>query len=366
MKILHLLYSGLGGHGNVFFSMVNADSAAEFEYEAIFNGVEDIRAEYVERCELQKIKWSFVKKKSGLDIEFYKNLVLAIKKSDADIIFLHGSTQILWAKLAIIFSKKRRSLLVRETHANQLKVKQDWLWLIMTMLLANKIIFLSEAYKLEIKKKLSWIYAEKKVTVIANGIDLQKYNAVGKKEDGTIVLGMQSRIVKIKDQETLIGAFDMLLKDESLKGKDIVLKIAGDGDNRTSLEQLAKKLGIENKVFFTGMLPEQELTAFLNDLDIYIHASFGETMSTAIMQAMAFGKPIIASDVAGINNMVKNNVTGLLVPVMDEEAMFGKMKQLIQNKEEAFMLAANARQYAEANFSNETMFKKYRSVFSSQ
>lgn len=365
MKILHLLYSGLGGHGNVFFSMVNADSTAEFEYEALFNGVEDLRTEYKERCELLKIKWNFVKKKSGLDIMFYKNLIYSIRKSDAEIIFLHGSTQVLWAKLAIIFSKKRCRLFVRETQANHLKVKQDWFWLIVTLLLANKIIFLSEAYKLEIKKKLSWIYAEKKVVVIANGIDLETYRAGEKKEKDTTVLGMQSRIVKIKDHETLLDAFAKLLKNESMAGKKIELRIAGDGDNRANLELLAKKMGIENKILFTGMLTEQELTGFLNELDIYIHASLGETMSTAIMQAMACGKPIIASDVPGINNMIIHNATGLLVPAQNAFLLCDAMLHLIDNSGVAKYLANNAFTFAKSNYSNKTMLERYTLIFKS-
>ena len=100
MKIVHVLYSGLGGHGNVFFSMVSADKENEFEYEAVFNGIEDVRQEYIERCNQLGIRWTFVKKQPGLDIKFCKNLVIAIKKTNSDIIFLHGSTQILWAKIA--------------------------------------------------------------------------------------------------------------------------------------------------------------------------------------------------------------------------------------------------------------------------
>ncbi|MBK8495624.1 MAG: hypothetical protein IPL50_11770 [Chitinophagaceae bacterium] len=51
MKILHVLYSGLGGHGNIFFSMVSANASHEFEYEALFYGIEDVRPDFIEQCE---------------------------------------------------------------------------------------------------------------------------------------------------------------------------------------------------------------------------------------------------------------------------------------------------------------------------
>ena len=365
MKILHVLYSGLGGHGNVFFSMVNADTTSVFEYEALFNGVEELRTEYIERCKAHGIKWNFVKKKQGLDTEFYKNLVASIKKSDADIIFLHGSTQVLWARLGISLGQKKRRLVVRETQSNGLKTKQDWIWLTAALFLSNKIVFLTAAYQQEIRKKLSWVYTEKRTAVIANGIELEKFKSSVKLHDGKLVIGMQSRIVKIKDHATLLRAFALLLKDTDIPMQNIFLKIAGDGDNRKPMEELAAELGIANKVIFTGMITENELVHFLDGLDIYIHASFGETMSTAIMQAMAFKKPVIASNVPGINNMIDDGATGILVPVLDVQAMYTAMKKLIQNPATISKLSANARAYAETHFSNQAMFEKYKILFTS-
>ncbi len=363
MKVLHVLYSGLGGHGNVFFSMVNADTNQVFEYEALFNGIEDVRTEYTEKCKTQGINWSFVKKQPGLDTDFYKNLVASIKRSDADIIFLHGSTQVLWARLGITLGKKKHRLIVRETQANGLKTKQDWVWLTAAMLLSDKIVFLTAAYQQEIRKKLSMVYTEKKTAVIANGIELEKFRSTVKPQNNTIVIGMQSRIVKIKDHATLLKAFALLLQDNEIKEQNILLKIAGDGDNRKSMEELVAELGILSKVKFTGMITEDELVQFLDGMDIYIHASFGETMSTAIMQAMAFGKPVIGSDVPGINNMIENGATGILVPVENVQAMYAAMKKLINDKGIKARLSANARAYAESHFSNQVMFEKYKTLF---
>ena len=63
MKILHVLYSGLGGHGNVFFSLVKADENKKFDYEAIFAGVEEVRDEYVTKCTDGDIQWKYIHKK---------------------------------------------------------------------------------------------------------------------------------------------------------------------------------------------------------------------------------------------------------------------------------------------------------------
>jgi L-malate glycosyltransferase len=365
MKVLHLLYSGLGGHGNVFFSMVEADKAHIFITEALFNGIEEVRDEYTNRCEADNISWKFVKKKSGLDLSFYKQLIKAIKASKADIVFLHGSTQVIWARMAVLFSKKRSCIIVRETQANHLKTKQDWLWLSVAMLLSRKIVFLSEAYRSEIKKKLFFLYRKSKVTVIPNGINLQQFKRVSGDTNIPIIIGMQSRIVPIKDHATLLKAFAAIITDPVFEQQKIILRIAGDGEYRAAMEVLVKELGIDDKVFFLGMITETDLVDFLQRVDIYVHASFGETMSTAIMQAMACAKPIIASDVPGINNMIINGQTGILVPVKNVNALKEKISLLLSDKALAERIADNGYQYAKENFSNETMFANYTKLFNS-
>ena len=75
MKILHILYSGLGGHGNVFFSIISADKKKTFQYEAIFNGIEEVKQDYIDSCKVNGIPWKFVTKKPGLDTGYYFKLI---------------------------------------------------------------------------------------------------------------------------------------------------------------------------------------------------------------------------------------------------------------------------------------------------
>lgn len=364
MKVLHVLYSGLGGHGNVFFSFVKGANKNIFSYQAIFNGIEPVKPEYIETCSAHHIPWSFISKKPGLDLEYYRQFVKQIKDSDADIIFLHSSAYIMPARLGCMFSKKRKKIIVRETQANHLKVKMEWVWLFVAMIIADRIVFLSEAYREEIKKKLNWVYRQKKIVVIPNGIDLGFYNpATVDKKSKKMVIGMQSRLVRIKDHVTLLEAFSGLLKENKNINLQLLLRIAGDGDQYQVLVDKAAALELGSAVEFTGMLPEKELTGFLQSLDIYVHASLGETMSTAIMQAMAFGLPVIASDVRGIHNMITDGVNGILVPAKDAVAMQAAIQLLVSDDTRRTSLAAASRQYAEKKFSNTTMVNGYSQLF---
>jgi glycosyltransferase involved in cell wall biosynthesis len=363
MKILQVLYSGLGGHGNVFFSFIAADEDKKNDYEAIFAGVEDIRAEYVKKSDELEVEWTFIKKRKRLDIDFNKKFIAAIKNSQCSIILLNGSRFIILAKIAAFISKNKKKVMVTETQANHLKTKAEWLWLILAMVFADNIVFLTDSFRDEIKKKLSLFYNAGKIAVVNNGLDLAIFRPAIKPPGKTIVLGMQSRIVPIKDHATLLRAFALL--QNQYPELVMQLKLAGDGESLAGMKQLAADLKIDNAVLFTGLLNEADLVAFLQSLDIYIHASLGETMSTAIMQAMACKLPIIASDVAGINNMIKNNDTGILVPVKNEAALAEAISVIINNSTKADALKESAYKFAVLNYSNKTMFAKYQSVFES-
>ena len=129
------------------------------------------------------------------------------------------------------------------------------------------------------------------------------------------------------------------------------------------LNDKAAALDLGSAVEFTGMIPENEIPGFLCSLDIYVHASLGETMSTAIMQAMACGLPVIASDVMGINNMIQNGNTGILVPVKNAAALADAMESLISDEARSISLSVAARKFAEDKFSNRRMLDAYRQLY---
>lgn len=363
MKVLHVLYSGLGGHGNVFFAMVHADEKTEFEYEALFYGIEEVRQEFIDQCNQKKITWYFSKKTAKLDLPYYIRIMKLIRKSNPDIIFLHGSAYILPAKLAQLFTRKKCKIVVRETQANHLKTRAQWVSLSGAMLLADNIVCLTEEFVLQIRKKLGFLFRKSKVSVISNGINLEVYKPADRTPDNMVVIGMQSRIVRIKDHITLLKAFALLKKEFVGGSVKLRLRIAGDGDFRTQVEAYATEIGLADDVEFTGMIPEKELVPFLQSLDIYVHASLGETMSTAIMQAMACKLPIVASDVNGINNMIANGETGVLVPVKNETQMAAALQAYINSPDKRKLHASKAFSYAKERFSNQKMLENYKAIF---
>ena len=366
-KILHVVYSGLGGHGNVFFSLIEANTDPNVRFEALFHGVEAVREEYIKRCAELNIPWSFVSKDKRIDPGYYAGIVKNIRQSTADLVFLHSSTLIFAARMGVSLSRKKKRIMVRETQANHLKTKGAWVCLKAGLSSADDLVFLTKEYRDEVHNRYPRLFAqnEHKVTIIPNGIDMESFRPHNLSDTQPVLtFAMQSRLVGIKDHSTLLQAFALYRKQTN--DTTAILKIAGEGPTLESLQKLATQLGLSPNVRFTGLLEEPDLIEFLNTTDIYIHATYGETMSTAIMQAMACRLPIIASDVKGVQNMISHGTNGLLVEVENIEAMADAMMNVVKDRQLRQRIAQSAYVKAEQEYSHRVMSKRYMDLVQRQ
>ncbi|HEV7781557.1 MAG TPA: glycosyltransferase family 4 protein [Chitinophagaceae bacterium] len=361
--IQHYLYSGLGGHGSVFFSLVGADNEPAFEYRAFFCGIEELREEYRNNCLRLNIPFTYLKKKRGLHLGAYFTVFRAFRKNRPDVIFLHGVGYSIIPALWYKITRPRTRLLVRDTQAHHLKSKMEWFWMFWCLLIAKRLVVLTEASANGIKNKFGWWAPSRKLVTISNGLDIEKYKpGNSRRNEGKFIIGMQSRLQPIKDHPTLLKAFKMI-KDQ-LTGISVTLYIAGDGETMPAIKALVRELGIEKDVKLYGMLNEQELLSFMQSLDIYVHATFGETLSNSIMQAMASGLPVVASDVWGVNNMVQHAKNGFLYPSENAAELASWLKELLTNAALRKESGSNARKFAEDHYSNKVMFESYKKLYS--
>jgi glycosyltransferase involved in cell wall biosynthesis len=360
--VLHLLYSGLGGHGSVFFSLVKADKEKKFIPRAVFCGIENVREDYIHQCKNFNVGYDVILKKRGLDIGVYFKIFHAFKKSRPAVLFLHGASFILPAAIYKLFNPFVK-LIIRDTQAHHLKSGREWFWLRTAVRLADHLIFLTPESLEGIKHKINSSSLAKKAVIISNGLDTALYTPVLQRDiSKQVVIGMQSRLQPIKDHPTLFGAFAKLKQE--FPNRKFILRIAGDGETMAALKDLVIKLDIEKEVEFYGMLNEPDLLKFMYSLDIYIHATFGESMSNSIMQAMACGLPLIASDVWGVNNMVHDGITGLLYRSKDETDLCAAIHRLLKDEELRRSLSIQAREYAEKEYSLDTLFSRYSAIYS--
>jgi glycosyltransferase involved in cell wall biosynthesis len=112
-----------------------------------------------------------------------------------------------------------------------------------------------------------------------------------------------------------------------------------------------------------GLLSAQQIVGFLNALDVYVHCTHGENMSTAIMQAMSCGLPVIASDVEGVSNMLANGV-GILYEPASFDDLAEKLGLLASDKPLRVKMGEGSRAYALTNFNIYSSVDQYTSILS--
>ena len=170
----------------------------------------------------------------------------------------------------------------------------------------------------------------KNIEVIPNGVDLKRFEGLERKpHDGFVVMTV-ARLEKVKGIEYLIEAFarPSLLEKPSLK-----LFVIGDGSGRKNLENLVKKLSLENRVKFLGQIPPEGIPEYLAMADCFVLPSLKEGFGIAILEAIAARVTIIASKVGGILDIIENEKNGLLVTPGNSEEIAGAILRIYNNPE---------------------------------
>jgi len=358
MKVVQLLYSGIGGHGSVAFSLLDADKRHEWQPVMGFLGVEPLLPAYVQSCEERGIEYQYLHAISGRPWRTWPSIYQWLNVCRPGAIVLHNPT----ALLPCYWYARRCGipLVVVEHEANALKRRVEWVFSYLAMLLAERVIVLTSAYLDELKDSLWLFYNAAKVRLIPNGIDTERFIPLAKLSiwSRTVRLGMASRFTTKKRQDVLVS---MLLHLRRLKPEiDWQLSLAGGGENWENVSQKVQAHSLGNCINLPGILHEPDLINWFQTLDIYLHASEGETLSTSLLQAMSTGLPIVASDVPGIRNLLcGETVCGLLVtdqlPLRFAEAVI----ELVENNLRAEALAQSGRQLAVSSYSHNRMFAGY-------
>jgi glycosyltransferase involved in cell wall biosynthesis len=362
MKVAHILYSGLGGHGAVLFSLIEGGFLPDTEHCVIFVGIEEPRQEYIDRCNSMNIPWIYVNRRAMLGyFEYIIRLFRCLLSLNAELVFAHGLAAVPSLVLYRGVSRRKLFIVMRETQAHHLKRKADWCLLALAHLFFDHVIYLTIESKEMAEKKLEMFCGHCDLSVVGNGLDTSFFSPYRREKVlGAIEIGMQSRLQTNKDHYTLLEAFALLC--EMRPDLQFRLRIAGDGNTRTALEEHAKKIGFQANIVFHGMLGQTALKEFLNDLTVYVHSTHGETMSTAIMQALSMGLPVIASDVWGVSNMIDGD-NGLLFKFGDRDDLARQLISVINDTNLAAKLSSNARLYATQRLSIVSVVEKYNRIF---
>jgi glycosyltransferase involved in cell wall biosynthesis len=208
------------------------------------------------------------------------------------------------------------------------------------------------------------------VTVIPTGINPQFFvrnsevrNATRKKwgikETETVIISF-ARLSKEKNFELLLKAF-ALIQEKTKKSLRLIL--GGDGPATGSLKRLATKLGLKEKIIFSGSFPHEEVPDFLIGADIFAYPSLSETQGLVTLEALATGLPAVVVDAPGNRDIVTNGINGLITkPTVNDFAT--KLLSIIESPKLRDSLAEKSIPRAN-EFSEEKMVRKMTELYQS-
>jgi len=141
------------------------------------------------------------------------------------------------------------------------------------------------------------------------------------------------------------------------------LHIIGDGPQRKSLESLAKGMRLERNVIFHGFVPHSKVYGFMRLSRVLVLPSLSEAFGHVLTEAMAVGRPVVATTIAGPREIVDEEVDGFLVPPADSDALADAVIKLFSNYELTVKMGLNARRKMELKFDWVKVAKRYYEVY---
>jgi len=201
-----------------------------------------------------------------------------------------------------------------------------------------------------------WRLPEQRLRYIPNGIDLDAYQREGSPPaSGAVVIGTVAALRAEKNIARLIRAFATLPRQDAAR-----LLVAGDGPERAGLEALATELGLTDRVSFLGHTTD--VPSVLSRCALFALSSDTEQMPLSVLEAMAAGLPVAATDVGDVRAMLAGENAAFVVPP-EEGALARALAGLAADPALRARIGAANRRKAEAEFDERRMFDAYRSLF---
>ena len=203
---------------------------------------------------------------------------------------------------------------------------------------ADKICSTSHNMAEETKK-----YCNKEIIITPFGVDIDKFKCnTPILNSEYVTIGAIKGLEKVYGLNYLIEGFSELLK-EYRGSKKLKLLIVGDGTERMNLEALVKELGINSEVTFTGKIDNEKVPYYINKMDIVCLPSLSESFGVSAVEACACGRPIIATEVGGLKEIVFNNYNGFVIEEKSSEDIKLKLMETIKDERKMKEFSKNAR-----------------------
>ncbi|HEX7505319.1 MAG TPA: glycosyltransferase [Polyangia bacterium] len=299
------------------------------------------------------------KRGPAIDVTLPFRLALTLIRDSVEVVHLHNEQPLIYGAPA---GKLARCAVVATRHGLVIaSPKQLWL-----RRQAGRLVDGDVSVSMEVANsaRAHRLVEDRKVSVIENGIDLVHYQPRAELRaevraelglpDDSLVLGSVCRLVECKNVSLLLRAALPHLSPATR------LLIIGDGPERPKLEAFASREPQGKFAHFLGQ--RTDVARLLNGLDLFALSSSTEGHPISVIEAMATGLPVLATQVGGIPEMIQDGKTGFLAPV-DEQAYVARLAAALEQRGSWSTMGVAARAAAHARFSSETMADRYLGLY---
>jgi glycosyltransferase involved in cell wall biosynthesis len=336
--------------------------------DSLGNGFEPVFAARTEGPVIQRLRergvtCHIVDDKGPLGLRYIKAFTGIIKREGVDLVHLNTLTP--FCKYAGIAAALRRLPVVWFVRENPLisRSRRLGFWL---RRLASRIVFVDD----RTRENLMGDSAREKVKVIHNGVNLDSFRpeesdylqrrlGIG---DYRRLIGYIGLITNRKGIRHLVESMPLILKED---GRALMVIIGGhmndEEDYYRGIRELVKDLSLEGDIYFTGEI--EEIGKAINSLDIVVLPSLEERCSRTLLEAMACGKPSVATGVGGTPELIEDGVNGLLVRPEDPAEIAGAVLRLLRDDGLFKTMGANGRRRAEERFDIRENTKRIRDIY---
>ena len=360
VKIVHLISSGgFYGAENMVLTLLKQFRERDVEVSLCTLGVSsDGEPELARRARLLGIPVTHIACAGRFDITAVRSIAQHLRGYPTIILHTHGYKADILGYLATI----GKSCSIIATCHNWTKASHALtLYSVLDKLALSAFDLVVAVSPTVAKQLLRGGISPKRLSTIANGVNLPENDRVTQRPQvHSLTVGMATRLVDDKGIGDLLQAAHLILE----KQRNVRFLIAGDGPLRPAFEQQANALGISASVSFLGFV--KDMLSFYSSLDIFVLPSLREGLPMSILEAMALGKPVIATTVGAIPNVIADDVSGLLIEPGDVRGLQAKLSHLIQNEALRSRLGNGARVVIESRYSATIManayLERYRSL----
>ncbi|KKO46876.1 sugar transferase [Arsukibacterium ikkense] len=366
VHICHLLWSfRTGGLENGVVNLINQLNPAEFRHSIIC--LTDYDPAFFARITRADVQIFSLHKRAGQDLGSFKRCYQLLRQLKPDVCHSRNLAAMEYQLVALLARVPRR---LHGEHG----------WDLTDLAGQNKkYVLLKQLYRpiiqhyiclsLEGQRYLQQTVGvpAKRLSVICNGVDTERFSPASRVQSNLpasltagdrVIFGTVGRLADVKNQQLLVDAYIALCQQSSDFLNNTALVIIGDGQKRPHLQQQLSVAGLAAQCWLPG--DRSDIASILPGFSVFVLPSLAEGISNTILEAMACGLPVIASEVGGNPELVQPEHTGWLFPSGDKPQLMQLLQHCQQTAAELPQIGRNARTAAEQQFSLDSMVAAYR------